>query len=169
MRYLLTILLSLGLVLAACEAVEDPAVTPDVAPEATPAVTPEETPDVTPDVTPEETPEVTPEETPEVGVGVADCEAAFEDVPDLEQLETLGDLHDAIEAVDETIRACDTLDEWTAQAEDHLTALDVDEDGARDFVHQRCDSNDDLDDTPLCDEVDDLEHGQDDEEEDDDE
>jgi hypothetical protein len=76
------------------------------------------------------------------------CEEAFDDVPSLSRIDSLRQLQEAIAALDATIEACDSVSEWTEQAETQLDlgnlALDADS-----FLRERC-QTEDLEDTTLC-------------------
>jgi hypothetical protein len=87
------------------------------------------------------------------GTAAGDCEDAFDDVPDLASISSLRDLQDALEAIDESIQACDSVDDWTAAAEGTLNLEGLDTD-AETFLAARCDENDDIEDTDICEELD---------------
>lgn len=63
------------------------------------------------------------------------CEEAFSAVPVIGELETLDEFGRAVYEVDVTIAACESIDEWTAAAEDRL-AVDVTDPEA--FIEARC-------------------------------
>lgn len=177
MRYLIAMLASLVLVLGACQAEEDP-FTADGSPEGTidlfgsPSPTADTSPDTSPtgspdadmttggsptataDASPTTSPggtdgaDASPTGSPATGFGGDECEEAFGDVPDITQLTSLSDLAEAMEALDETIRSCDSVDEWTAQADDQLALQGMDVD-AEEFLRTRCDAGD-LEDEDLC-------------------
>jgi hypothetical protein len=181
MRYLIAILASLVLVLAACQSEEDPFagdgspegtidifgspspttdMSPGTSPDASATGSPDMTTDSSPSATAGDSPTASPGTTddadasptgsPATGVG-DDCEESFTDVPDITQLTSLGDLADAMEALDETISSCDSVDEWTAQADEQLSLPGMDLD-AESFLRARCDESDELDDEDLCEE-----------------
>jgi hypothetical protein len=87
------------------------------------------------------------------GTAAGDCEDAFDDVPDLAAISSLRDLQDALDAIDESIEACDSVDDWTAAAEGPLNLEGLDTD-AETFLAARCDENDDIEDTDICEELD---------------
>lgn len=185
MRYLIVLLASLALVLAACQGEEEdpfaegspdatldlfgsPSPTVDASPDASPIGSPdtETSPDASPtatvDASPTGSPGMSPGETddadatptgsPTLGIGGDECEDAFADVPDFTRLTSLSAFNEALEALDETIRSCDSVDDWTEQAEQQLNVTGMDLD-AEEFLQARCDDSDALSDTQLCEEV----------------
>jgi hypothetical protein len=84
------------------------------------------------------------------GTGTAGqrCEEAFDDVPSLSRIDSLRQLQEAIAALDATIEACDSVSEWTQQAETQLDLGNLSLD-AESFLQERC-QTEDLEDTTLC-------------------
>lgn len=97
-----------------------------------------------------------------VGMSCDEAVAAIEDdlgeVSSVDDLETLAtDLGDEL---DDTIAACDSVEEWEDEVSavaPGVTLTDVEA-----FIDQRCDDNDEIDDTPVCEEVDDADDDADD-------
>lgn len=83
------------------------------------------------------------------GTAATTCEEAFEDVPDLSRIDSLRQLQDAIDALDGTIEACDSLDEWTEQAQEQLELGNLSLD-AEEFLRDRCEESETLAETVLC-------------------
>lgn len=177
MRYLIVLLATLALVLAACEGEDDPfaadgspdatldlfgsptgEASPDASPTGSPDTTAEGSPTATADVSPGVSPggtddaDASPTGSPGTGMGNDECEDAFADVPDLTRLTSLSEFNQALEALDETIRSCDSVDEWTEQAERQLNMSGLDLD-AEEFLRARCANSDELGDTPLCEDL----------------
>lgn len=141
----------------------------DASPEASPTesaadtmdASPTESPDDTasPDATgsPRTTEDASPTASPDDDDGLGGtagvtCEEAFEDVPDLSRIDSLQQLQEAFEALDATIEACDSVTEWTGQAEEQLDLGNLDLD-AEEFLRDRCDESDALSGTALCEEL----------------
>ncbi len=178
MRYLLTAGVVLALALGGCQAVDEGGESPIIdvgSPAGSPlAMPPEESPSPTatdddeqdvmgsspsPTATDDDDDDAdgsSPSPTATDGITAAggDCEAAFADVPDLTEIESLGDLQEAIVALDATIESCESVDEWIEQAEETLEMSGIGLE-AEEFLQQRCEESDVLDDTELCDELDD--------------
>jgi hypothetical protein len=77
------------------------------------------------------------------------CEEAFAavDVASLTSLDTASD------ALDDTIGSCASVVDWQTQVTAVAPGLNLD--GAEAFLDARCDENDLIDDSPICEEVDD--------------
>ena len=126
--------------------------------EASPTESPEETetadatrsPDDTDDASPSASP--TDDDDGAGGTASRDCEEAFEDVPDLSRIDSLRQFQDAISALEETIEACDSVQAWTDEAEQQLDLGNLGLD-AEQFLEDRCDESDDLEDTAICEEL----------------
>lgn len=86
------------------------------------------------------------------GTAGSTCEEAFDDVPELSRIDSLRQLQEAFEALDATIEACDSVTEWTGQAEEQLDLGNLDLD-AEEFLRDRCDESDTLSATALCQEL----------------
>jgi hypothetical protein len=80
------------------------------------------------------------------------CEEAFGelDVADLADMTTLDEASDVL---DDTIASCGSVSDWESELSAAVPMLDVQE--AEAFLDERCDENDEIDDTPICEEVDD--------------
>lgn len=95
-----------------------------------------------------------PDESPDASASddddglTAGCQSAFEDVPDLSRIDSLMELQEVLDALDETIEACESVSAWTDEAQERLNLANVDID-ARDFLERQCERPD-LEDAPLC-------------------
>lgn len=134
---------------------------PTESPDSTPSPSPTESPDGIGGASPTESPEETdglaasPTTSPDDdggGLAGADCEGAFEDVPDLSRIDSLQEFQEALDAIDQTIEACESVDEWTENAEQQLGLANLSLD-AEQFLRDRCEESDDLSDTELCEEA----------------
>jgi hypothetical protein len=79
------------------------------------------------------------------------CEEAVSDIED--DVSSLTDLEAITDELDDTIGACASVQEWedaVGEVAPGLTLTDVES-----FLDERCDDNDRIDDTPICEEVDD--------------
>ncbi|HEX2142039.1 MAG TPA: hypothetical protein VHK28_07190 [Candidatus Limnocylindria bacterium] len=79
------------------------------------------------------------------------CEEAVSDIED--DVSSLTDLESITDELDDTIGACASVQEWedaVSEVAPGLTLTDVES-----FIDERCDDNDRIDDTPICEEVDD--------------
>lgn len=134
-----------------------PTGSPDDTMNALPTGSPDDTasPDATgsPGTTVDASPTASPDDDDGLGgTAGATCEEAFEDVPDLSRIDSLRQLQEAFEALDATIEACDSVTEWTGQAEEQLDLGNLDLD-AEEFLRDRCDESDTLSETALCEEL----------------
>lgn len=177
MNRLTMVLAGLALALAGCQAEEDPfspggspegsldilgspTATAAGSPDASPTGSPDDTDDASPTGSPTGSPDdiggsgASPTGSPGTGPGTAgaDCDEAFADVPDLDQLTGLADFAEALDALDQTIRSCDSVAEWTDQAESILGTSTFGTD-VEDFLEARCDDSAELEDTVICQEI----------------
>lgn len=86
------------------------------------------------------------------GTGDDACEDAFADVPELTSIDSLTALQDIFVAIDDSIEACDSVDQWTELASDELALVDSPED-AEEFLRARCDESSDIEDSDICQEL----------------
>ena len=86
------------------------------------------------------------------GTGDDACEDAFADVPELTSIDSLTALQEIFVAIDDSIEACDSVDQWTELASDELALVDSPED-AEQFLRARCDESDEIDDSDICEEL----------------
>lgn len=86
---------------------------------------------------------------PSDGAAAMDCEGAFDDLADAD-IESVTDLATVTDALDDTIEACDSVEEWIDEAEQRLPDVDMGE--AEAFLAARC-AESTLSDTPLCEEL----------------
>jgi hypothetical protein len=79
------------------------------------------------------------------------CEEAFSElsVADLADITTLDEASDVL---DDTIASCGSVSDWESELSAAVPGLDLDD--AEQFLDERCDENDAIDDTPVCEEVD---------------
>ncbi|HET6381177.1 MAG TPA: hypothetical protein VFH63_09155 [candidate division Zixibacteria bacterium] len=80
---------------------------------------------------------------------VAEIEDDLSSIDSVDDLETLAD--DLGDELDDTITACDSVQEWedaVGAVAPGISLTDVES-----FLDQRCDDNDRIDDTPICEEV----------------
>ena len=79
------------------------------------------------------------------------CEEAFSelDVADLADMTTLDEASDVL---DDTIASCGSVSDWESELSAAVPMLDVQE--AEAFLDERCEENDEIDDTPICEELD---------------
>ena len=86
------------------------------------------------------------------GTGDDACDEAFADVPELTSVDSLTALQDVFTAIDGTIEACDSADQWTELASDELALVDSPED-AEEFLRARCDESEQIEDSDICEEL----------------
>lgn len=86
------------------------------------------------------------------GTGDAACEDAFADVPELTSIDSLTALQDIFVAIDDSIEACDSVDQWTELASDELALVESPED-AEEFLRARCEESSDIEDSDICQEL----------------
>lgn len=79
------------------------------------------------------------------------CEEAFADL-DVADLADLTSLDAASDVLDDTIASCDSVADWESQLGTSLPLVSLDD--VEEFLDERCDENDAIDDTPICEEVD---------------
>jgi len=78
-----------------------------------------------------------------------DCEGAFDDLA-AEDVDSITDLASLTDDLDDTIEACESVDEWTSQAEQAMP--DVDLTDVEMFLAARCEEST-LVDSSLCEEL----------------
>ena len=80
------------------------------------------------------------------------CEQAFGEL-DVADLADMSSLDAASDVLDDTIASCGSVADWESELSAAVPLLDVEQ--AESFLDERCDENDEIDDTPICEEVDD--------------
>lgn len=80
------------------------------------------------------------------------CQEAFADL-DLADLAEATSLDEASDVLDDTIASCGSVADWESQLSTVLPTVNLDD--VEEFLDERCDENDAIDDTPICEEVDD--------------
>jgi hypothetical protein len=147
MKYLLVLLLALGL--AACDlGASSPSAEPlpsigDESMAADHSMSPEESMDDDDDES------GSPDASSATGMT---CEEAFEEL-DVADLADVTSLDAASDVLDDTIASCGNVADWESELSAAVPTLDVDE--AEAFLDERCDENDEIDDTPICEELED--------------
>jgi hypothetical protein len=80
------------------------------------------------------------------------CQEAFTSI-DVTSLEGMTSLDSASDALDDTIAACGDVTEWQTALTTLVPGVDVTD--AETFLAARCDANDLIDDSPICEALDD--------------
>lgn len=80
------------------------------------------------------------------------CEEAVGEL-DVADLASLTDLDSASDVLDDTIASCDSVAAWESELGAALPLLNLD--NAESFLDERCDENDEIDDSAVCEELDD--------------
>lgn len=108
---------------------------------------PEATFDADDSSSPEASAEASPSEDDDGGL-TAGCEDAFAEMPTLSRIDSLQQLSEVLDALEQTIEQCESVDAWAEEAEQRLDLANIDID-ARDFLERQCE-DEDLADAPLC-------------------
>ena len=151
MKFLTSALVALVLLLAACDAgVTSPSAEPlpSIGSESMAAdhsMAPGESMDDDAD----ESADASPDATSATGMT---CEEAFEDL-DIADLAEATSLDEASDVLDDTIASCGSVADWESQLGTAVPTVNLDD--VEEFLDERCDANDAIDDTPICEEVDD--------------
>ena len=80
------------------------------------------------------------------------CQEAFDDL-DIADLAEATSLDEASDVLDDTIASCGSVADWESQLGTAVPTVNLDD--VEEFLDERCDENDAIDDTPICEEVDD--------------
>lgn len=151
MKFLTAALIALALGLAACDAgatSPSPVPLPSIGSEsmgADASMTPGESMDDDAD----ESADASVDSTSATGMS---CEEAFEQL-DIADLADLTSLDAASGVLDDTIASCGNVADWESQLGTSLPLVSLDD--VEEFLDERCDENDAIDDSPICEEVDD--------------